>query len=108
VINPWFMTALFGTALLCVALIVVALADWDGSYAPYLVAGGALYVIGTIVVTIARNVPMNDELARLDPARTDSAARWVVYVADWTAWNHVRGAAALVAAGLLTVALAVD
>jgi uncharacterized membrane protein len=31
-ITPAFMTALFGTAVVCLALIVRALADWDDSY----------------------------------------------------------------------------
>jgi len=38
-INPWVMTALFGTAATCVATIVATLADWDGLYGPYFVAG---------------------------------------------------------------------
>ena len=66
-VTPAFMTALFGTGLLCVALAVWALVDWHGSFSPYLVAGGAAYLIGVPGVTMAFNVPRNDALAGVDP-----------------------------------------
>jgi len=99
-INPWFMTALFGTAGACVATMVAALADWGESYAPYLLVAGVLYLIGAIGVTIAYHVPRNEELAKLEPASADAAGQWARYLADWTTWNHARAAAALVACGL--------
>jgi uncharacterized membrane protein len=102
VINPLFMGALFGTALTCLATIVAALLDWDSSYGAYLVAGAALYVVGTIVVTIVFNVPRNNALAKVDPRSPEGAALWASYLVEWTAWNHVRTVAPLVAAGLLT------
>ena len=105
VITPLFMAALFGSGLTSLALVVAALLDWDGSHGPYLVAGGALYVIGTLVVTMAFNVPRNDELAALDPAAPGSDTVWKRYLAEWTAWNHVRTVAPLVASGLLVAAL---
>ena len=70
-----------------------------------MLAGGALYIVGTIGVTIARNVPLNDRLAKLQPQGSDATSRWEEYVTKWTAWNHVRVAAALGAAALLTIAL---
>lgn len=104
-INPWFMTALFATAATCAATIIAALADWDGGYGPYLLAAGALYLLGTIAVTIAFNVPRNDALAKLDPAGADAGSAWARYLAEWTAWNHVRTVAPLTAAGLEIAAL---
>jgi uncharacterized membrane protein len=90
VINPVFMTVLFGTALACLASIVGALADWDAAYGPYLLAGGTVYLLGTIGVTMLANVPRNNALARLDPASAELESRWARYLAEWTAWNHVR------------------
>lgn len=104
-ITPLFMLALLGTAAACAALIVVAVLGWSEPRAPWLLAGGALYLIGTFMLTIGYHVPLNDALAAVDPHAAEAARRWSDYVGDWTLWNHVRAAAALGGAGLLTVAL---
>jgi len=64
-----------------------------------------LYLVGAIVVTIAANVPLNDALAVTRPDGAGAADRWSGYLRRWTAWNHLRTAAALAATGLLIVAL---
>jgi uncharacterized membrane protein len=104
-INAWFMTALIGTAAVCAALIVAAVVDWDSSYGPFLAAGGATYLLGTIVVTMAANVPRNNRLAGVEPADPGGERVWARYLVEWTACNHVRAAAPLVAAGLEIAAL---
>lgn len=104
-VTPAFMTALFGTAVACGALTVWALFTWGERFSPYLLTGGALYLVGTIGVTIACNVPLNDKLAKLNPRGPDAAGHWDHFVTRWTAWNHARTIAALVAAATLTVAL---
>jgi uncharacterized membrane protein len=104
-VTPAFMTALFGTAALCLGLVVWAGLSWDEPEAPYAVAAGALYLVGTIGVTIAANVPRNDALAKLDADAPGSAAPWAAYLSEWTAWNHVRTIAALAAAALLAVGM---
>lgn len=105
VINPWFMAPFFGTGAACVALAIWALARWEAPGAEYRLAGGLLYVVGTIGVTMAFNVPRNNALTRVDPASNEGARLWAAYVTGWTAWNHVRTAAALLAAALLTITL---
>lgn len=105
VINPWFMALFFGTGAACAALAVWSLARWDTPGAVYRFAGGLLYVVGTIGITMAFNVPRNNALARVDPASNEGAGLWPGYVRTWTAWNHVRTAAALAAAVLLTIAI---
>jgi uncharacterized membrane protein len=104
-VTPPFMAALFGTALACLALAVSAVRRWGEPGAPYLLAGGLLYLIGTILVTIVANVPRNDALAAISPETADGAARWARYVPGWTAWNTARTVASLAAAALLTIAL---
>jgi uncharacterized membrane protein len=101
VINPWFMTALFGTGAACLAVIVAALADWEGSYGPYLVSAGAVYVVACIGVTMAFNVPRNNVLARLEPANPKAEETWRRYLVEWTAWNTVRTIASLAAMAAL-------
>jgi uncharacterized membrane protein len=71
------------------------------------IAGCALYLVGTIGVTIACNVPLNDELAKLHPQSANAAGYWDEYLTRWTAWNHVRTLASLAAAAVLTTALRV-
>ena len=105
VITPAFMFALFGTAIACVGLIVWAVVSPGEWPAAEVVVGAALYLLGTIGTTMAGNVPMNDRLADLKPGDDAAAAYWDEYVTRWTAWNHVRTAAALAAAAVLTVAI---
>ena len=104
-VTPVFMTALFGTAVACLGLLGWAVISSEGRTRALVVAGCALYLVGTIGVTMARNVPLNYELAKLQPQSAGAATRWDRFVARWAAWNHVRTVAALVAAALLTAAL---
>jgi len=105
VINPAFMTALFGTAACCVVLVVSALRSWHRPDAVYLLVGGLLYVVGNAVVTIAFNVPRNNALAAVDPLSAGGSMVWQKFLESWTAWNHVRTVTALAAAALLTIGL---
>jgi uncharacterized membrane protein len=106
-VTPVFMGALFGTAAACLGLMVWAVISWGEGPATLVLAGCVLYLVGTIGVTMARNVPLNNRLARLHPQGADARTYWAKYVTRWTAWNHVRTSAALAAAALLTVALSV-
>jgi uncharacterized membrane protein len=105
VINPWFMTAFMGTGLACVVLAIASLLKWAQPGALYLLIGSLLYVIGTFLVTIAFNVPLNDALAAVKPDSAEGATLWSNYLVSWTFWNHVRTVAALAAAAVLTVSL---
>jgi uncharacterized membrane protein len=106
VINPWFMTALFGTGAACVGVIVAVLAGWDGSYGPYLVAAAVMYLVGCVGVTMAFNVPRNNVLERLDAEAHGSADTWRRYLVEWTAWNSVRTVASLAAMAALIAGIA--
>ena len=105
VLNKWFFAVFFGTAVCCLALAITSFVRWQTVGAGYLLAGSLLYLIGTILVTIACNVPLNDALAAVDPAGADAGRVWTNYLKNWTAWNHVRTIAALAAAASFTVAL---
>jgi uncharacterized membrane protein len=101
-----FMTALFGTALGCLALAGAAIFAVDRSLESVeLLSGAALYLCGVIGVTIAANVPRNDALARLSPDAPGAEHAWKDYVTTWTAWNHVRTLCAIAAAVALMLAL---
>jgi uncharacterized membrane protein len=107
VINPAFMTVLFGTALLCIAVTVGGVVELGESFGPYLVGAGAVYLVATIGLTMTYHVPRNNRLAGLDPATDEGTSYWARYLAEWTSWNHARTLGSLAAAALLTVALTV-
>jgi uncharacterized membrane protein len=104
VINPWFLTPFVGTAATCVLMAIVSLVWWNDPRAPYWLAGGVLYVIGTFLVTMLFNVPRNDALGLVASSSPEAASLWVSYLSTWTAWNHVRMIAALAAAASFTLA----
>jgi len=104
-ISPLFMAALFGAAVACAVLAVFSLVNWRAPQSGYLLAGGLLYILGTVLVTMVFNVPRNNVLAVADPNGADAARLWSEYVASWTAWNHVRVIAALAAAWALMLGL---
>ena len=61
--------------------------------------------MGTFLVTALGNVPLNDQLAALSVNDAGAAGMWDRYLTRWTAWNHVRTVAAMVAALLYTLSL---
>lgn len=100
ILNPLFFLVFFGTALLCLALLVGQLD------APFVVLGALLYLVGSLGITMVCNVPLNDKLAKVLPAATDMETQWRDYRGPWTRWNHVRTIACLLAAAAFTVSLA--
>ena len=104
-VRPPLMVALFGTAAICVALVVRGFLIWGEGPAGLLVAGGGVYLIGTIVLTIGYHVPLNNALASTQPNSAEATDQWSAYLTHWTRWNHVRAAAALVASMMFGLAL---
>jgi uncharacterized membrane protein len=103
-LRPPFLGVFVGTALVSAAAVVGALVDWDDA-SPYVLAGGLLYVVGSFGLTAAYHVPRNEALDKVDPTAATASDHWARYVREWTTANHVRAAAAIAAALLLTVAL---
>ena len=106
VLNRWFLGVFFGTAAACVLALIASLLRWHEPGAVYLFVGSVLYLVGTLLVTMVFNVPRNQSLASVASADPDAANLWAGYVVSWTAWNHVRTAAALAAAASFSIALA--
>ena len=105
VINVSFMALLFGTAAICLAVGVWSAVTWHRPGSAIALTGVAIYLVGTIGTTIALNVPRNDQLAQVDPTHPASEVIWETYLHEWTRANHLRTAAALGAAVLLTLSL---
>jgi uncharacterized membrane protein len=104
VINPLFMAAFLGTGAACAVVTIFSLLSWHSPGRGFLLVGSLLYLFGTILVTIAFNVPRNEALAAVDAESAEGAQLWASYVPSWTAWNHVRTVAALAAASALLLA----
>ncbi|MCZ2819276.1 DUF1772 domain-containing protein [Modestobacter sp. VKM Ac-2977] len=102
-VRPGFMTLLFGTALVCLAL---GGAELAGARRPAVLTGVALYLFGVVGVTVLANVPLNDALARLDAAAPGAAEAWRENAGRWTRWNTVRSLAATGAATAFLLASA--
>jgi uncharacterized membrane protein len=105
--TPVFMTALFGTAAICVAAAVVALTKWGEPWAPYVLAGALLYLVCP-VATAVYHVPRNNALARADAGGAAAAETWARWHPAWTRGNHVRTIACLASALTFLMALRVS
>jgi uncharacterized membrane protein len=103
ILNPLFLAIFLATPAACALIILTSLWRWSEPGAAWLIAGSALYIVGAFLVTVVFNVPMNNALEAVQPA--EAGALWTRYLADWTAWNHVRTIASLAAAALLTIGL---
>jgi uncharacterized membrane protein len=105
VLNRSFLGAFVGTAALCAALAGDAVLRWSAPGARLRLAGSLLYLVGSLLVTRACNVPWNEALAAL-PAQGRAAAKtWASFLVEWNFWNDVRAAASFAAAALFIFAL---
>jgi uncharacterized membrane protein len=105
VINRWFLGTFFGTAALSVIATIGSFTRSIDADAWWMLAGSALYVVGTVGVTARFNVPRNHALAAAAPNSVEGEGIWVDYVATWTAWNHMRTIAAVAATAAFLLAL---
>jgi uncharacterized membrane protein len=109
IVGPGFAFVFFGPAVL--AALSAALAFVAGLNSVALAALGAamLYGAGVVGVTFAANIPLNMALAAAPAGPETAAELWSGFAAPWTAWNHLRTAAAslaflvLAGAGMLAV-----
>jgi len=99
------MILLFGTAAASVALGIHAVLNLGDRREVFILVAAVVYIVGCIIVTAGFHVPRNDALAKLDPDAASSLSDWRSYVTAWTAGNHVRAAAGIIAATLYVIAL---
>ena len=92
-----FMAVFFGGAAASVVLVIAELAsDAVEPGAANRMAGAGL-ALAAFGITIVRNVPLNNELARIAPDVVDAAAQWTAFDRGWSRANHVRAAASIAA-----------
>jgi uncharacterized membrane protein len=90
--NPLFFASFFGAVLFLLAALVVHLPSLRSGRFRLISLSCLLYIGGGFLLTAFVNVPMNDQLAAVDPeapARVLSQAR-DAYEAPWNFWNGIR------------------
>ena len=93
IVNPVFLLPFLATP----ALLAAAYLLNDGAGNWLRLAAAVLYGIAVLGVTMTRNVPLNNELDRPDPASSAEvigSARQA-YEGRWNRWNRLRSLAAL-------------
>jgi len=98
VIPTLFMILFLGMALLSAGAFYFAQTRMSGPEAVMVSLGAILYFIGTFLVTIFKNVPMNKRLALMHHTDTDAIQYWDYYARNWTAWNSIRAWTSMAAA----------
>jgi uncharacterized membrane protein len=91
ILNPVFLTAFMLSGIGSLYLVIIA----DG----LLAISGAVFLIGTTLVTMVKNVPLNNQLR---DAGKERGQVWQHYLEKWVFWNHVRTVSAVIS-GLLIV-----
>lgn len=104
--NPIFLGVFMGTALISLVLAVMSMLSWSTPASYYILAGAALYVIGSFILTIVFNVPLNNALDASDPTSASGHELWANYLTAWTFWNHVRTLASILSTATFALAFA--
>ena len=105
VINPSFLGAFIGTALLSLGVVVLVLLNHSHPSTTWFLGGAILYFVGTFLVTMFCNVPLNNQLAAVSATDPAAVGLWEHYLDRCTMWNHVRAVAAMLAALLYSLGL---
>lgn len=105
--NPVFLTVFIGCALL-LPLCTYWHFDLEHTSSYWFIAATLLYLLGVITVTIFGNVPLNDQLDRLELDKADDAALSTArqtYERPWNRFNRIRTVFAILS--LLCLLLAI-
>ena len=105
IVRPAFLLVFLGTGVACALAVVFGWQQFGNAALAWAIAGGVVYVLGSIVVTIVFNVPLNNRLAAVDADSEAGAQMWQIYLVRWVRWNHVRSVATIVSTLLLIMAI---
>ena len=101
-----FMPIFLGSTFVAAILVPVALRRLELPYGLPVLAGSLIYLSGMFLVTMLRNVPLNNALMMVDGSSAEDPATWSRYLTQWTQWNHMRTFASLAGCGLYVRAIA--
>ena len=100
ILRSLFMPLFFGSTLVSVMLMIVALAHWGDAGSGLALIAGAIYFVGMFICTVVFNVPLNNLLAGVNEDSANAEEVWSLYLKTWTLWNHLRTVSSLVTCGL--------
>ena len=106
--NPIFMFSFLGTLVFGAVTAVLYLRAFGTAPALLVWAGVLVYALGVFAVTLAFNVPLNNQLAAANPTAATAAAVWRAFYDPWMTWNLVRTIASIGSFVLFGAALWVE
>lgn len=108
IVNPWFLVVFLGAPVLTIAAAALHLGADQRAVLPWIVAGLVLSLVA-LVITIGRNIPLNNALDAAGPpeASADLAAVRERFEAAWVRWNTSRALASTAALAFLSWALVI-
>lgn len=92
ILNPLFMLCFFVSGIGSAYLAIFAQS--------LLALSGGVFFVGTTLVTVLKNVPLNNRL-RDTATQLERTQVWQIYLHKWVFWNHIRSVSAILAALLL-------
>ncbi len=105
IVKSSFLPIFFASTIACAALAVIAALDLASAEATWTLTGSTVYVFGMFVVTITRNVPLNNRLEATPAEGPEGPEMWALYLKKWTVWNHVRTIACTGSSAMLILAI---
>ncbi len=107
--HPLFLAMWLGSDIAIVGAAAISWLYLDAAGLAVLFAATAAYLVGVQLPTIAINIPMNNEIQKVDAAALDEPALREVrsrFEPRWTRWNAIRTVFACVSSALLIGLLA--
>ena len=106
--QPLFMSVWVGSVLTLIAATVIGVFALSGADRLLIIVAALLYLLGVQVPTFAINVPLNNQIQKLDPDSMNETTRRrarEVFEPRWNKWNAIRTVSASVASIVLMLLL---
>ncbi len=105
IVRPAFLLVFFGTGVLSLVAVVLGWQELNSMGRLFSSMGAGIYILGSLGVTMAFNVPLNNRLAVIEPGSKEGEKMWQIYLVKWVRWNHVRSLATILSTLCLVLAV---
>lgn len=106
--QPLFVFGWVGSVLALLAAAVLGIRELTGTNRLLLTAATLVYILGVQLPTATINIPMNNELQKLDPGATGETMKKRArsdFERRWNRWNTFRAACSILTSVLLLLLL---